>query len=383
MSINRRKALLGGATALAVPPMPVFAQGKELYVAGATYNLRDPIVNEFQKRTGVTIKPWINPSAQARVDRIRTAPVDTLETDTAFMKYAWDEKLVVPIDTKRLPNWSKLDPLLREGRAAPDLAYGFGDNPGAHHVRRRCAHARSSSCRTCISLIRSATIPRRCPSRTTPCPGANCSIPKWRGKVSIYGIDWLGMLDAALGMQALGLIKPADVCQPDRKRSRRGGRLPQGKEEGRAFPRVVEGVRRTGQPDGIGRGVDRRCVVADGDRGPCQGRALQVRRGQGGLPTWAVGSCISHTCKNRDLAYEWLNFWLEGYAGAEQSKLGFFSPVDTYQKYLTPQQVHDWYGGGAREGGAISERTRHVLAWNTRPTNQDYSTEKWNEFLAA
>src|SRR6202008_1215555 len=35
--------------------------------------------------------------------------------------------------------------------------------------------------------------------------------PKWRGKAALYGIDWLGMLDAALGMQALGLIKPADV----------------------------------------------------------------------------------------------------------------------------------------------------------------------------
>lgn len=30
--------------------------------------------------------------------------------------------------------------------------------------------------------------------------------PKYRGKAALFGIDWLGMLDAALGMQALGLL---------------------------------------------------------------------------------------------------------------------------------------------------------------------------------
>ena len=50
---------------------------------------------------------------------------------------------------------------------------------------------------------------RRSRPRTTCCRGASCSIPKWRGKVALFGIDWLGMLDAALGMQALGLLNPA------------------------------------------------------------------------------------------------------------------------------------------------------------------------------
>ena len=34
--------------------------------------------------------------------------------------------------------------------------------------------------------------------------------PKYRGRVALFGIDWLGMLDAALGMKALGLL-PAET----------------------------------------------------------------------------------------------------------------------------------------------------------------------------
>ena len=125
----------------------------------------------------------------------------------------------------------------------------------------------------------------------------------------------------------------------------------------------------------------------DVHRNPCLPRVwdalVAYHLAKEGYRAWAVGTCLSRTCKNVDLAYEWFNFWLEGHAGAEQSKIGFFSPVDTYEKYLTPQQVKDWYGGGTREGGSIDERVQRVSVWNTRPTNQEYYTEKWNEFLAS
>ena len=385
MLMNRRDLLRTGAagmTALAVPPMPVFAQGKELYVVGATYNLRDPIVNEFQKRTGCTIKPWVNASSQARVDRIRTAPVDTLETDAAFMKHAWEEKLVVPIDTKRLPNWNTLHPLLRDGRAAPDVTYGFGDNPGRIMYVDQ-ARTQVKFVPYMYQLDSIGYNPEKIPAEDNSLSWGELFNPKWRGKVSIYGIDWLGMLDAALGMKALGLINPADVANLTEKEVDTViAFLKEKKKEGhfralwRAFGELVN-LMASGEvwiadawwPT----------VVEVRNKGvPCKYAVAKE-----GYRAWAVGSCISHTCKNMDLAYEWLNFWLEGYAGAEQSKLGFFSPVESYRNYLTPQQVTDWYGGGAREGGAIDVRTRNVLAWNTRPTNQEYYTEKWNEFLAA
>ena len=88
--VLKKGALAAGAMALGGPIRPGFAQAKELQVVGATFNLRDVILQEFTRRSGITVKPWLNPSAQARADRLRVAPVDTLESGMDFVKYAWD-----------------------------------------------------------------------------------------------------------------------------------------------------------------------------------------------------------------------------------------------------------------------------------------------------
>ena len=383
MRFSRRdllKTTAAGTAALALPGS-VFAAGKELYVAGATYNLRDPILQEFTKRTGIEVKPWINPSSQARVDRVRMAPLDTVETGVDFMNYAWEEKLIVPIDIARLPNWNKLHPLIRDGRAGPDSPLGLGDNPGtAMYVD--AARTKTKYVPYMYQLDSIGYNPEKVPADDNSLSWGELFNPKWRGKASLYGIDWLGTLDAAMAMQSMGLLNAKDVTNLTekeldtlhlflREKKKEGhfralwktfGELVNLMTSGEVWiadawwPTVVE-VRKKGVPC-------RYAVAKEGYR------------------AWAVGSTITSTCKNLDGAYEWLNFWLEGYAGAQQSEIGFFSPVDTYEKYLTPEQVKQWYGGEGREGGSIQERTRKVWTWNTRPKNLELYTEKWNEFLA-
>jgi putative spermidine/putrescine transport system substrate-binding protein len=114
-----RGALAAGALTLGGPIPPGFAQAKELSVVGATFNLRDVILQEFTKRSGITVKPWLNPSAQARADRLRVAPVDTLESGMDFVKYSWEEKLIAPIDLARVPNWKRAPRLFWEGQVHP------------------------------------------------------------------------------------------------------------------------------------------------------------------------------------------------------------------------------------------------------------------------
>src|SRR5712692_6938529 len=172
MSTTRRSLLKGGALAagaltLGARRPATFAQGKELNVVGATFNLRDPIIQEFTKRTGITVKPWLSPSAQARADRIRVAPVDNLESGADFVKYAWDEKLIQPIDLSRLPNWKRATRLFVEGQATPQSPVGMGDNPGRlMYVDREKT-----------SSTRLPTTPTTSPPRTTCCRGASCSTP--------------------------------------------------------------------------------------------------------------------------------------------------------------------------------------------------------------
>lgn len=387
MTITRREVLKGsalaaGALALGAPARPGFAQGKELSVVGATFNLRDVILQEFTKRTGITVKPWLSPSAQARADRLRVAPVDTLESGMDFVKYAWDEKLIAPIDLSRVPNWKQAPRLFREGQESPASPMGFGDNPG----RLMYADREKTKAKYIPYMYQFDSVgynPDRVPAKNNVLSWGELFNPKWRGKVALYGVDWLGMLDAALGMHALGLLKASDLTNLTEKEVDTVILfLKEKKKEGhfRAFwkafgelvnlmaaqevwiadawwPVVVE-VRKKGVP----------CRYAE---------AIE------GYRAWAVGSCLSATAKNVDGAYEWFNFWLEGFAGAEQSKLGFYSPVDTHKKYLKPEQVRELYEGVGRDGGSVADRNAKVFVWNTKPKNQEYYTDKWNEFLAS
>src|SRR5579862_9640851 len=132
MLIKRRSLLAAAAaTPVAAPALrPARADATIINLEGASYDMRDAILGEFAKRTGITPRTFVNPSTQVRIDRLRTAPVDVVLTDAPFAAYANSEKLLQPIDTSRIPNWSKLHPLLKDGRATPTAPLGFGANPG-------------------------------------------------------------------------------------------------------------------------------------------------------------------------------------------------------------------------------------------------------------
>ena len=386
MTMTRREVLKSSvvaAGAMAAGGIPLAAaQAKELSVVGATFNLRDPIIQEFTKRTNITVKPWLSPSAQGRADRLRVAPVDNLESGADFVKYAWDEKLIQPIDLARVPAWKNAVRLFKEGQQTPQSPVGFGDNPG----RMMYADKEKTKAKYVPYMYQFDSIgynPDHVPAKDNVLSWGELFNPKWRGKVSLYGVDWLGTLDAALGMQALGLLKAADPTNLTEKEVDTVILfLKEKKKEGhfRAFwkafgelvnlmasgevwiadawwPTVLE-VRKKGVP----------CRYAE---------AVE------GYRAWAVGSCISATAKNVDGAYEWINYWLEGYAGARQAEIGYYSPVDTYTKYLTPEQVRQLIGGEGRDGGSVERRNTKVYVWNTKPKNQEYYTDKWNEFLAS
>ena len=52
----------------------------------------------------------------------------------------------------------------------------------------------------------------------------------------------------------------------------------------------------------------------------------------------------------------------EGYPGARQSEIGYFSTVNNYEKYLDPKLVKEVYGGEGRDGGSLADRAERVPA---------------------
>jgi putative spermidine/putrescine transport system substrate-binding protein len=386
MHTSRRRLLGAAAAGLAAPAFhvpAVMAQARTMNLAGASFDMREPILREFQRRTGVTPRPWVNPSTQARVDRLRVAQVDCVTLDAPFSAFAWEEKLIQPIDTARLAHWDKLHPLLREGRAGPDAPLGLGANPG------RTMYIDEGRNRTTFAPMFFQMDSIGYNSAHVQAPGNELSWgelfnPRYRGRVALFGIDWLGMLDAALGMKALGLLPPetdptgltnkeVDTVVAFLKEKKREGHF---RALWRAYGELVNlmasqevWIADAWWPvvvEVAGRGVPVRYAVA-----------------KEGYRAWCVGQAISASCRDLNLAYEWLNFWMSGFPGARQSEIGYFSSVDTFRPYLSPELTRSVYEGEGRDGGSLTDRASKVYVWNTRPRNLDYYTEKWNEFLAA
>ncbi|MBK1658524.1 ABC transporter substrate-binding protein [Paracraurococcus ruber] len=383
MTIQRRH-LLGAAAATGLfAPSLGRAQARVINLAGASFDMREPILREFARRTSITPRPWVNPSTQARVDRMRTAPVDCVTIDAPFAAFAQGEKLIQPIDTSRIANWSKLHPLLREGRATPGSPLGLGANPGRMmYMDEGRSQVSFMPCFFQMDSIGYNT--KHVQAENNELSWGELFNPKYRGKVALFGIDWLGMLDAALGMKALGLLpastdptglteKEVDTVVAFLKEKKKEGHF---RALWRAYGELVNLM------------ASEEVWIADAWWPvvvEVAGKGIPVRYAvaKEGYRAWCVGQSIAASTRNLDVCYEWLNFWLEGFAGARQSEIGYFSTVETYGNYLPANLVAEVYGGVGRDGGSLEQRAAKVYVWNTRPKNLDYYTEKWNEFLAA
>jgi putative spermidine/putrescine transport system substrate-binding protein len=386
MQISRRHLIGGAAAGLAAPAFhvpPVMAQTRTMNLAGASFDMREPILREFQRRTSVTPRPWVNPSTQARVDRLRVAQVDCVTLDAPFSAFAWEEKLIQPIDTKRLTHWDRLHPLLKEGRASPDAPLGLGANPG-RMMYIDPARTQTSFAPMFFQMDSIGYNSAHVQAENNTLSWGELFNPKYRGRVALFGIDWLGMLDAALGMKALGLL-PAETdptALTNKEVDTVVAFLKEKKKEGhfralwRAYGELVNLM------------AAQEVWIADAwwpvvVEVAQRGIPVRYAVAKEGYRAWCVGQAISANCRDLDLAYQWLNFWMEGFPGARQSEIGYFSTVDTFRQYLSPELIRSVYEGEGRDGGSLADRAAKVYVWNTRPKNLDYYTEKWNEFLAA
>ena len=124
-----------------------------------------------------------------------------------------------------------------------------------------------------------------------------------------------------------------------------------------------------------------------------------------GYRAWAAGFGLPSTLKGKklDAAYEFINWFLSGWAGAYLNRQGYYSAVlSTAQKYMKPYEWSYWMEGKAaaqdikapngsllakkgeiRDGGSYNDRMGGVECWNAVMDENKYMVRKWNQFIAA
>jgi putative spermidine/putrescine transport system substrate-binding protein len=102
-----------------------------------------------------------------------------------------------------------------------------------------------------------------------------------------------------------------------------------------------------------------------------------------------------------DMAYEYMNWWLSGWAGAVMARQGYYMSVtDPVEASLTPDEWAYWYlgeeaqsdlagpygqtvvkMGARRSGGAYWDRANRIAVWNTVMDEHNYAARAWSRFV--
>lgn len=229
--------------------------------------------------------------------------------------------------------------------------------------------------------------------------------PRWHGRCTI-GHDPAGAaVELALAARAAGVLgadaDPADLGKDQIDglfeqliRRRKGGHFT------RSWTTHEDSVRQMAAPGCVLGAIWSPAFYA------LRARGLDLRYAvpREGYRGWQGGLCLSAalTAERREMAYAYLNWWLDGVPGAILARQGYYmSVVEPVHDLLSAAEWDYWYGGGPaatdlpgmrgepvvragerREGGSHSERIAGITAWSTLMPEHNYLARRWRDFWA-
>ncbi len=228
---------------------------------------------------------------------------------------------------------------------------------------------------------------------------------QFKGKTALLDIPSIGIMDAAMVTEALGLMTFGDkgnMTQAELDQiteilieQKRAGQF-------RAFWKTFdESVNLMASGEVVLQSMWSPAVTQVKARGiPCVYGPLNE-----GYRAWGGGIGFSQNLSGMELdaAYEYVNWMLEGWVGAFLGRQGYYSAIpENARKYMSEAEWAFWYDGEpasedmvdpfgktleqegtVRDGGSFEERMGRVACWNSTMEEQAYLVRKWNEFISA
>lgn len=229
--------------------------------------------------------------------------------------------------------------------------------------------------------------------------------PEFKGKTSIIDIPSIGIMDAALVVEAAGLMSFGDKGNMTKAEIDEITKiLIDKKREGqfRAFWKTFdESVNLMSSGEVVLQSMWSPAVTAVKSKGiECVYAPLKE-----GYRAWGGGVGLSRNLEGPklDAAYAYLDWLLDGWVGAFLGRQGYYSAVpENAKKFMSAEEWDFWYegkpaavdmvdpfgttlekAGAVRDGGSFEERMGNVVVWNSTMDEQVYLVQKWNEFIAA
>ena len=398
----------------ALPKPAVRAGGRpRLRVLGTAATLIEPLRRQAQKDLGIDLEFIVldGVSAQQRA-ALQPSSYDVWDQWFHNVDIVWSSGALQAIRVNRLENWSQL---LREDLAIGVRALygGPGDTPQESlYVQADLRLGATPTDR--IGVLPSVYnvdsfgyVPEALPRELV---GAEESWgwildDRLRGKVALIADPSIGVADAAMAANALGLTRFGDV-----------GRLTI--DEIDELMRLLIRKKRAGHFAALWHSAEEaRALMAEGQVAiesmwsptlselRAGGFKLSYAQPREGYRAWhgCLGLSSHLRGQGLDVAYAFLNWWLSGWPGALMARQGYyFSLRSPVQPHLSPAEWAYWYlgeparedlmgpdgrmavpAGSVRDGGAYWQRLSHVAVWNTTMPEHNYLVRRWGQFLAA
>ena len=411
---GRRTALKGMAAILATGVAPVvLAQEKPtLRYLGTAVNQDKAIAEKFEADTGIRIQ-YVAVTTDEVTKRAVTAPssFDLIDTEYFSLKKIVPTGNLLGIDARRIKNADKITSLFTKGEVAGKKVGDQGTAPKkVMYLPGANATTFATSPTQFMTLIPTVynadTLGIRPDLIKRPINSwAELLNPEFKGRASILNIPSIGIMDAAMVVEAKGLHKYADKGNMTRAEIDLTIKtLIEAKKAGQfraLWKDFNESVNLMSSGEVVIQSMWSPAVTAVRSKGiDCTFQPLKE-----GYRAWAAGFGIPKTVsgKKLDAAYEFINWFLDGWAGAYLNRQGYYSAVlETAKAKMEPYEWAYWMegkpaakdiksphgdvlakAGSVRDGGSYEQRMGGIACWNAVMDENEYMVRKWNEFVAA
>ncbi|MEP7456632.1 PotD/PotF family extracellular solute-binding protein [Phyllobacterium sp. SB3] len=370
------------------------------------------IAEKCKADLGITLEMTATDS-DAAAQRAVTQPnsYDIADIEYWILKKVYPAGVIQPMDIRKLKYYDKIVPLFKTGKLRPDSVIAQGTAPHTvGYVEKPGEKTFATSETEWFTMV--PTIYNADTLGIRPdlvgrdiTTWADIMDPAFKGKTSILNIPSIGIMDAAMIMEAMGNIKYADKGNMTQEEiDKTIDFLIQAKKSGqfRAFWKSFdESVNLMASGEVVIQSMWSPAVAAVRGKGiACKYQPLKE-----GYRSWGGGlGLASHLEGSKlDAAYEYLNWYTSGWVGAYLNRQGYYSAaMDTAREHMSADEWGYWVEGKAaqgdivapdgkvmekagavRDGGSFEERMGKVACWNSVMDEDRYMVRRWNEFIAA
>ncbi|THF48027.1 ABC transporter substrate-binding protein [Allorhizobium terrae] len=370
------------------------------------------IAEKCKADLGITLEMTATDS-DAAAQRAVTQPnsYDIADIEYWIAKKVFPAGVLQPMDVKKLKYYDKIVPLFIDGKLKPDSVIaqgtaphtvGFVEKPGA----KTFAKAPTQWMTMVPTIYNADTLgirPDLVGREITS--WADMMDPAFKGKAAILNIPSIGIMDAAMIMEAMGKIKYADKGNMTKAEiDKTIDFMIKAKSDGqfRAFWKSFdESVNLMASGEVVIQSMWSPAVAAVRSKGiACKYQPLKE-----GYRAWGGGLGLASHLKGAqlDAAYEYINWYTSGWVGGYLNRQGYYSAcMETAKNFMTADEWGYWIegkpaqgdilspegkimekAGAVRDGGSFEDRMGKVACWNSVMDEDRYMVRRWNEFMAA